>query len=467
MYIFFFIISCPVSLQANESNDTSGNGEVHHKSTSQDAIISLDDLLSRVKDGRVYDANINEKRRLKFEEEKKEKQHVLDELREDISKAEKNSLQLEEKFNENDEVLGDLENKLNQRLGSVKELFGVLQQVSGDAQGQLSASITQLHYPDRAEYLRIFSDKMGQVKVLPKISEIEQLWFELQREMIASGEVLRFDYDVVNDDGVSENRSIVRVGLFNLVSQGKYLQYIPETRRVLEYMRQPRSRYLIGADAITMANKNDVVDFYVDPTRGQLLSLLVRSPTLQERLQQGGIIGYIIISIGVFSVLLAIHKMLVLLFVGRKVNKQRAQTVPNLDNPLGRIIGCYDINKKLDHETLELKISEAILKEVPDINRNLSLLKIIAAIAPLLGLLGTVTGMIVTFQAITLFGAGDPKLMANGISQALMTTVLGLTVAIPTLLFHNLVQTRAKRITDILEHESVAIIAEHAEQSAG
>ena len=117
-------------------------------------------------------------------------------------------------------------------------------------------------------------------------------------------------------------------------------------------------------------------------------------------------------------------------------------------------------------EVLELKLGEAILKELPKFNSMLSFLKIISVVAPLLGLLGTVTGMIVTFQAITLYGAGDPKLMAGGISTALVTTVLGLVVAIPTVFLHTLVQSRAKRLTQILQEESAGMLSERAERMA-
>jgi len=113
---------------------------------------------------------------------------------------------------------------------------------------------------------------------------------------------------------------------------------------------------------------------------------------------------------------------------------------------------------------MELKLGEAILRETPKLNAMLPLLKIIAVVAPLLGLLGTVTGMIVTFQAITLYGAGDPKLMAGGISTALVTTVLGLTVAIPMVFLHTLVSSRAKRLTQILQEESAGMLAERAER---
>ena len=111
-----------------------------------------------------------------------------------------------------------------------------------------------------------------------------------------------------------------------------------------------------------------------------------------------------------------------------------------------------------------LKLGEQILKETPKFNTMLPFLKIISVVAPLLGLLGTVTGMIITFQAITLYGAGDPKLMAGGISTALVTTVLGLCVAIPTVFLHTLVQSRAKRLTQILQEEAAGMLSERAEK---
>jgi biopolymer transport protein ExbB len=119
----------------------------------------------------------------------------------------------------------------------------------------------------------------------------------------------------------------------------------------------------------------------------------------------------------------------------------------------------------MDPETLELKMAEAVLSETPKLESGLTLLKIIAAVAPLMGLLGTVTGMIITFQAITIFGAGDPKAMAGGISSALVTTVLGLLVAIPTVLLHTVVNGRSQRIIHVLNEQATGIVAEHSERA--
>jgi biopolymer transport protein ExbB len=192
---------------------------------------------------------------------------------------------------------------------------------------------------------------------------------------------------------------------------------------------------------------------------------LINSPDLEERWHQGGYVGYVITAVGVVAMLIAIMRLIVLGGMSSKVKAQLKASSANTNNPLGRVLKVHEDNPKMDTETLELKLSEAILKETPSIEKHLTLLKIIAAVAPLLGLLGTVTGMIVTFQAITIFGAGDPKAMAGGISGALVTTVLGLIVAIPTVLMHTIVNGKAKEIIHILEEQTTGIIAEHTESS--
>ena len=206
--------------------------------------------------------------------------------------------------------------------------------------------------------------------------------------------------------------------------------------------------------------------FGVDPTGpsgGSFLAALINSPNIEERWHQGGYIGYAITAVGIFGFILALYRLVVLSAVSAKVSSQLKTDKAKDNNPLGRVLKVHEDNPSMDTETLELKLSEGILRETPKLESGLNLLKIIAAIAPLMGLLGTVTGMIVTFQAITLYGAGDPKLMAGGISTALVTTVLGLCVAIPTVFLHTLVQSRARRLTQILQEEAAGMLAERAE----
>lgn len=427
------------------------------------APVNLDELLQTVRTGQEADRVDNRARIKEFRDNQAGQQQRLAELIAEQEAKEATSTRLEGRFEENEQEIGDLQQRLDERLGSLKELFGVLQQVAIDTQAQLANSMTQLEFPGRIDELNAFANRMGQASTLPSINEIEQLWFEIQREMTESGKVVVTEHPVITADGEERVKPVTRVGAFNLVADGKYLQIIPETGRLLEYPRQPDSRYLAGIKRLESTD-DKTIPFSIDPTRGQLLSMLGNVPNLNERIDQGGIIGYLIISLGAIVVGLGLFRLLYLMILDRKVRKQVADPLRPTDNPMGRIIRVYRNNEDKDPEALQLKLAEVVLREIPGINRGLSFIKISAALAPLMGLLGTVTGMIITFQAITLFGAGDPRLMAGGISQALVTTVLGLTVAIPTLLIHNMLATRAKRITDILQQESVAIIATQADQ---
>jgi biopolymer transport protein ExbB len=425
--------------------------------------VSLDELLKKVQAGRIQDSKENAARLAAFNADKARQEQNLANANAQRSAEEARSQTLETAFEENDLKIVELENALKERLGSLKELFGVLQQASGDARGQFENSLTQVQFPDRGEFLTELAQKMGQTSRLASLEEIERLWFELQREMTESGKVVKFPATVVTATGEEAERDVTRIGVFNVVSAGKYLQYVPETGRLLELARQPQHRYLEKVAELESASSG-TVPFGLDPSRGQILSLLVQAPDLRERIDQGGVVGYVIIALGCLALLIAVERLLTLTITGLRVRAQARNPDKAGRNPLGRVLRVYHDNPKSDIETLELKLSEAILRETPKINRMLMFLKIIAVVAPLLGLLGTVTGMIITFQAITLFGTGDPKLMAGGISQALVTTVLGLCVAIPTVLLHTIVSSRARRINQILEEQATGLVAVHAEQ---
>ena len=425
--------------------------------------VSLDELLQSVKTGRVTDAAENKARLDQFRANRSQQTKLLNAEKAEQKRQEQASARMEKQFEVNDVKIIDLERAFQERLGGLKELFGVLQQASGDARGNFEASVTNVQFPDRTDFLLEFAKKMGQSNRLASLEEIERLWFELQREMTETGKVSTFTTNVVNTSGVEQQQEVTRIGAFNVVSQGKYLEYIPETGRLVELQRQPASRYTGRIDDLVNGTSGQF-PIGLDPTRGQLLGLLVQSPSLTERIAQGKTVGYVIIALGIVGVLIAIWRVLALSAIGGKVRRQiKNIKQPNENNPLGRVLKTAQDSASADIETIELKLGEAILRETPKFNSMLPLLKIISVVAPLLGLLGTVTGMIVTFQAITLYGAGDPKLMAGGISTALVTTVLGLCVAIPTVFLHTLVSSRARRLTQILQEEAAGMLAELAE----
>ena len=427
--------------------------------------VSLDELLQQVKQGRVKDAAENKKRIEEFQRDRARQQQLVRDMEAERGRQEALSQQLEDTFEANDAEIIDLERALQDRLGELKELFGVLQQAAGDARGNFDTSVTQIQFPERGEWLTEFAQKMGSTTRMPTLAEIERIWFELQREMTESAKVRRLTTAVVNANGEEEEREVVRVGLFNVVSDGKYLEYVPETGRLVELQRQPQSRYTSRAADLQDATAG-LQGFAIDPTRGQLLALLVQSPSLMERIDQGQVVGYTIIVLGIIGLLVAIWRLIALSTMSAKVASQTKNLEQPGNNPLGRVIQVAHDNPDVDVEALELKLGEAILKETPKFTSMLPFLKIISVVAPLLGLLGTVTGMIITFQAITLYGAGDPKLMAGGISTALVTTVLGLCVAIPMVFLHTLVQSRAKRLTHVLQEEAAGMLSERAERMA-
>ncbi|MBB5186441.1 biopolymer transport protein ExbB [Zhongshania antarctica] len=430
---------------------------------------SLDELLKMVRQGYATDARENKEREQRFVAARYDQQKTLDEAKRTLAAEEKRSSDLEKSFEANETVITERQRTLKERLGTLTELFGHLTSTAGDLRSNFQSSLVSIQFPQREQFIDDLIAKMAGAEELPSIEEIERVWFELQREMTESGRVVKFRTTVTSAGGEKSEQDVVRVGTFNAVNtEGEYLQYIAENGTLAVLSRQP-TRYMDWAEDLANATSG-MHPFGVDPTGptgGSYLAALIDSPTLTERWHQGGVVGYVITAVGALALLIAFWRLVVLTLEDMKVNSQLKTKKANSNNSLGRVLKIHEDNPSMDPETLELKLSEAILKETPRLENSLNLLKIIAAVAPLLGLLGTVTGMIITFQAITIFGAGDPKAMAGGISGALVTTVLGLVVAIPTVLLHTFVSGRAKKIIHVLDQQTTGIIAEHTEGHAG
>jgi biopolymer transport protein ExbB len=308
-------------------------------------------------------------------------------------------------------------------------------------------------------------DRLGRSKELPSTSDLEKLWYELQREMTQQGQVVRYSATILTTEGQTEEREVVRAGPFNAVSNGKFLLWEPQQNQLRELTRQPPSKYLDTVDGFENL-KTGVAVLALDPSRGSLLNALTDTPSPQERVKQGGAVGYVIIGLGICAFLLGIVRWVAIMSTSRKVSKQKKSDYVDKTNPLGRVLAVYEDNRDVDAETLELRLDEAVLRESSAITRYLWLVKTVSAIAPLLGLLGTVTGMIQTFQAITLFGAGDPKMMAGGISEALVTTMLGLITAIPLVLLYDTLANSTRYIIDVLDEQSAGLIATRSERDS-
>jgi len=431
-------------------------------------VSTVEALLQLVKEGKTQEQSENAKREARFMANKNKQAEILAAEKRELAKQERIADQLEAEYKKNEEILRVKEEAYQKELGSLVELFGHLQSSAGEAAVQFSGSLTSAQYGlDRVDFLNDLTSKMSETTELPSIEEIEDLWFELKREMVASGQVVSFDTTVVDVDGESSTCNVTRVGLFNAVCDGKYLEYLSASGEYAFLPRQPAGRYTKTAKKIGNAEAGpDPIKFGVDPTGptgGSLLANLIQTPSLAERAAQGREVGYAIIFVGLIGIGLAFWKLWSLFVLGKAVRSQAGSKTLDVRNPLGRVLKVGEENFEKDIDTLELKLAEAIMAERPSIERGIGAVRIISVVAPLAGLLGTVTGMIVTFQMITLYGTGDPKLMAGGISQALVTTVLGLLVAIPTTLLHSFTASSAKGIISVLEEQSTGILAERAE----
>ena len=339
------------------------------------------------------------------------------------------------------------------------EMFGVLRQFAGEFKGIFNASARRVEHPEQAALLT----RLAESKELPSSDDLTAFWTTTLGRMVDGGKVSQIPATVVYGEGNQAEKTVTQIGEFNTVSEGKYLTFVPETGKFEQLSRQPDNAVLEPIAQFEQGN-GAVEPIFIDPSRGVILSLLVQSPTLKERIDQGGEVGYVIMVLGVLGTLLAIFCGLRLSMIGSAMRKQLKSDQIVKGNPIGEMLGAYQSHRGDNIEDLESKLDEIILRNVPKFEKGISLIKLIASVAPLLGLLGTVVGMIATFQAITLFGTGDPKLMAGGISEALVTTMQGLVVAVPMLFLYTIVQTQSRRLIQVLEEQSAGFVARYQER---
>jgi len=422
----------------------------------------LDQLLEQVKKQRVIEGRVNQERERAFLADRADKQALLNAAKKAYSEEEARGKRLQKQYADNDIAIAQKQTELESALGTMGEVFGVVRGAANKAIGDISTSLISAQYPGRDVPLR----SIAEAKELPTLQEMEELWLAMLTEMTESGKVAKFDAEVVKLDGGTETRRVTRFGNFHITTDSEYLLRNDTTDQLQPLGRQPQAKIHNSVAAYHNASAGELVGFYLDPTKGNsLLRLNQQRSTLMEYYHQGGTVGYLITVLLAIGLLIALERFLVLTVVGGKIRAQLKNLAnPSTDNPLGRILTVYHQNMSADVENLELKLDEAILRETPKVDRGIGLIKLFAAVAPLMGLLGTVIGMILTFQTITLYGTGDPKLMAGDISLALVTTALGLIAALPLIFVHSLVASKAKSVLHVLDEQSAGIVAAHAEK---
>lgn len=431
-----------------------------HNALANNQLHSIDQLVKQVRSESILESKDLRLREREFKSNKDHQAAQLNALKKQLQQEQQQGQVLKTLYTQNEALITRESEKLHEKMGSLGELFGIVRQTSKDLQSLFKGSLVSAQIPQRESLLKLISDR----KSNPSIEELEGIWRLLLDEMIESGKVRKFTAPVITLTGEEQQREVIRMGAFNVVSDGLYLRYLPETERLVELGRQPAVRFTQQARQLQAAEKG-ITKVALDPSRGAILSLMVQSPSILERIDQGGAIGYLIISVGLLGLLLSIERAIVLILMHRKMQQQQQGSHFDQNSPLMRLKQTANEKLALNSEALALKLDQSILKERPAIKRFLPTLAVFAAIAPLLGLLGTVSGMIETFQAITLFGTGDPKLMSGGISIALVTTELGLIVAIPLVLLHSWLAGLAKSVLFILDEESIAQIAAREEKA--
>lgn len=423
-------------------------------------ITNLDELLDSVRASQQRQRELNAQRERDFLRDNSRQKELIAQARREFEQRQQENQPLFAVTEENKQEIIRLEEELAELVQEMGDLSSTFHEFAGDFAAVMQESMVSAELPERTEALQALAASRGQ----PTIDEIETLWLLLQQEMIEAGKIARFDSEVVAADGKSTLRPVLRLGTFSAYSDGDFLRYVPETGELLLLTRQPAARFRSQAEEF-VGSSTAVAPITIDPTRGNLLGILSFTPDLRDRIEQGGFIGYIILFLGAFGLLLLLWRVAYLGYTYLRMQAQmRDIDNPSSGNPLGRVLAAVQQTSLDDEEVLQLKLDEAVLAEIPALERGNGFIKLLAATSPLLGLLGTVTGMILTFQAISLFGTGDPKLMAGGISQALVTTVLGLIVAIPLLFGHSFINTLSRSMIQRLDEQCAGVLARHADQ---
>ena len=427
--------------------------------TAAEKPVDLNALLSQVKAASTSESQLNKEREARFLADKNEQGALLAKAKAELAAEIAKGETLKATFDANDKQLTELTETLRQRSGNMGEMFGVLRQFAGEFKGIFNASARRVEHPEQTALLT----RLAESKELPSSDDLEAFWTTTLSRMVDGGKVSQIPATVVYGEGNQAEKTVTQIGEFNTVSEGKYLTFVPETGKFEQLSRQPDSK-ITSPIADFEQGGDDLKPIYIDPSRGVILSLLVQSPTLGERIDQGGAVGYVILALGAIGVLIALFCGARLSLIGGAMRKQLKSDKVIKGNPLADMLTAYETHRGDNIEDLESKLDEIILRNVPKLEKGVGIIKLIASVAPLLGLLGTVVGMIATFQAITLFGTGDPKLMAGGISEALVTTMQGLVVAVPMLFLYTIVQTQSRRLIQVLEEQSAGFVARYQER---
>ena len=394
-----------------------------------------------------------------FEEQNKNLSGQLQDLIKNQTLLEREIEGLDKEHTKNQQILRNFESKIDNKIGALKNVYLTFKNILDEIKTEIDTTFLLVEHPNRQKEILDLSIKLNLPQALPNLTEMRNFIDELNKQLRESGTTSQFTTEVTNSSGEIVKGEVIRIGSFNVISKDGYLNFKKNTRAFSLYERQPPSTFVSLAKRYYDPNDSNML-IPIDPSGGELLKILTLKPTLIERIKQGGAPGYLIIILGAASIILCLLLYADLWRIDNE-GTTKFRNSPSSENKIANELTFISQNSDYPKEMVELKLTEVISKENQRLCIKLNYIKFIAVVAPLLGLLGTVAGMIETFQAISLFGSSDPKLMASGISKALVTTVLGLCVAIPSLLFNTYLAVKIKSLVERSESFATQLLEKH------
>jgi biopolymer transport protein ExbB len=384
----------------------------------------------------------------------KNKQKTFDSLKADYEKLLEQEKQLKKELAEQNQ--------------EIQTIDGTIRTSAKQARDYFHESLTTPEFPERNAIIK----EVLQPDKFAGLEGIRNLLTLFMDEMAASGEIKRREGKFTATDGTENQGELIRIGSFTAayrLPDGNlgFLRPSPDGSSLLAIQGDPG--WSLSKTMNNFFDNEDVV-FPVDISNGASFARLAQEQkSIGEWLSAGGLLVWPIIIVGIVAVILVIERfyslsrirsnsdrnmgIILKMVSSEEWNKCKEFCKKQSKYPTCRIIG-HTLNYMGEaREIIENAFQEGLLKELPMLERSLPTLNVLAAIAPLLGLLGTVTGMISTFQVITLYGTGDPRMMSGGISEALVTTQLGLAVAVPIMILHHILERRVDKIIGDMEEK--------------
>ncbi|WP_392340082.1 MotA/TolQ/ExbB proton channel family protein [Moritella marina] len=418
----------------------------------------LDELLKQVKQSNVAETQIDNAALTRFKANLTTQKANLAKQTQRNKALQQKMAQLQEAIAGNNKLILAKRKLANSEKSDLDKVFSEFRGASQDLRGQLNKSPLSATLSGRSTQLSPYSEANYE----PDLAAIKNLWLLFTEQMVASSKVTITNTAVTMADGSKDTLAVTQIAGFTAFTAQGPLLYQPASE---SYQLLPSNSADISARIAGFSQPQaGFVSTLIDPSAGGLLQRATEEHVWWQIFSDAGVIGFIIVAVGVIGMVIGLFRLWVLSGEAKQIKAQKQNLDKLTENSLGRIVGVADRHENSNADELARFLDEAILAELPACRKGLGSLAVLATIAPLLGLLGTVAGMIETFQAITAYGNSDPQVLSSGISQALLTTKFGLIAAVPLMLLHSLLTSKSDSIVHVIEHQSAGLLAQRQQR---